>query len=231
MATQRSGLPYIWVTWLTKLMVGESSCEWKAWFKAHHENRSWEKSPVSYGAGSCETSLAEWQMRHTAKINDTRCELEATGSRVFTENQNAFQLRGRTAVLGGKPDLIALTEGDGAIDGAIIDVKTGKPSRSHSVQVMLYMYAIPRALGKYKGMTFNGQVVYPDHTEEIPAAAVNDEFIRNLGQLICRISGGEPARRVPSFMECRTCEITAADCPDRVMEDPGVVAEGETQDF
>ena len=109
--------------------------------------------------------------------NDTRRELEAAGNRVFTENQNAFQLRGRTAVLGGKPDLIALNKQDGTESGGtIINVKTGKPSPSHSVQVMLDMYAIPRALGQYKGMTFNGQVVYPDHTEEIPAAAVNDEL-------------------------------------------------------
>ena len=101
MATHRSGLPYIWVTWLTKLMVGENSCEWKAWFKANHENWSWEKAPVSYGGGSCNTSLAEWQMRHTAKIHGTRKEYEEAGYQVFTENQNTFRLHGRTAILGG----------------------------------------------------------------------------------------------------------------------------------
>jgi len=29
--------PYIWVTWLTKLMAGEAQCEWASWFKAHHK--------------------------------------------------------------------------------------------------------------------------------------------------------------------------------------------------
>ena len=36
--------PYIWVTWLTKLLVGENSCEWSAWFRAQHEGWSWEQA-------------------------------------------------------------------------------------------------------------------------------------------------------------------------------------------
>ena len=46
---------------------------------------------------------------------------------MFTENQNAFRLIGQTAVLAGKPDLIALN----SATGRILDVKTGKPSPSH----------------------------------------------------------------------------------------------------
>ena len=30
MAVLRGGGPYIWVTWLTRLLVGENSCEWAA---------------------------------------------------------------------------------------------------------------------------------------------------------------------------------------------------------
>ena len=37
--------PYIWVSWLTKLMVGESMCEWAAWFKAWNESWSYKKMP------------------------------------------------------------------------------------------------------------------------------------------------------------------------------------------
>ena len=40
-------------------------------------------------------------------------------------------------------------------------MKTGQPSAAHSVQVMLYQYAIPRALSQYKGVAFEGQVAYP----------------------------------------------------------------------
>ena len=51
--------PYIWVTWLTKLLVGENSCEWAAWFRAHHESWSYDKVPSTFDATT-------WQLNHTA---------------------------------------------------------------------------------------------------------------------------------------------------------------------
>ena len=127
--------PYIWVTWLTKLMVGETSCEWAAWFKARHENWSYKKVPSDFDATT-------WQINHTALLNRIHSDLENEGKTVFTENQNHSSLRGTSATLGGKPDLIT-TSGS---NGIIYDAKTGKPSPSHHIQLMVYMYAIPRAL-------------------------------------------------------------------------------------
>ena len=43
MAVHRDS-PYIWVTWLTKLLVGENYCEWAGWFKAHYER--YDKVPA-----------------------------------------------------------------------------------------------------------------------------------------------------------------------------------------
>ena len=48
--------PYIWVTWLTKLMVGENSCEWAAWFKSHFQG--YDKVPNDF-------DVTAWQMAHT----------------------------------------------------------------------------------------------------------------------------------------------------------------------
>ena len=101
MAVLRSGGPYVWVTWLTRLLVGENSCEWAAWFRAQHEGWSWAKAPSGF-------DLVGWQLAHTAGVNENRCLWEERGYAVFTENQNSFALRGRTATLGGKPDLVAL---------------------------------------------------------------------------------------------------------------------------
>ena len=218
MAQLRAGGPYIWVTWLTKLLAGENSCEWAAWFRSQHEGPSWEKVPGTF-------DLVGWQLKHTARINESREHWEELAYTVFTENQNRFTLRGKTASLGGKPDLIA-RKGDA---GTIIDVKTGKPSPSHGVQVMLYMYAVPRALGQYRGVIFNGQVAYLDHVVDIPAGAVDERFMENLSRLIHRLGSGEPARKVPSRMECGYCDITAADCPERAEGDS--IEEGETEDF
>ena len=132
------------------------------------------------------------------------CQWEADGYTVFTESQNALALRGRSATLGGKPDLIAVKDGT----GTIIDVKNGQPSPSHDVQVALYMYAVPKALGRHKGIAFTDTVVYPGYAVEIPATAVNGRFVEHMGRLVRRLASDSPARKAPSVPECRFCAIT-----------------------
>ena len=114
---------------------------------------------------------------------------------MFTENQNAFRLTGQTAVLAGKPDLIALN----SATGRILDVKTGKPSPSHIAQVLIYMYAVPKGLPQYRGVCFDGAVVYPDDVVAIPAAAVDERFVANLGVTDTPGRGGCPS---PPGAEC-----------------------------
>jgi len=90
-AVQRDS-PYLWVTWLTKLLVGENSCEWAAWFRGHYQR--YEQVPSTFD----ETT---WQLNHTALLNRIRSDLEAKGNSVFMENQNSFALKGHAATLGG----------------------------------------------------------------------------------------------------------------------------------
>ena len=146
-------------------------------------------------------------MSHTALLNERRANWEAGGFDVDIEAQNRFELRGRTATLAGRPDIIAHREED----AVIVDAKTGNESPSHAVQVMIYLYAVPRALERYKNAKLRGQVTYRDHTVRIPPEAVDENFVQNLGVLIRRLSAEEPARRVPSRQECRFCDIGAAD--------------------
>ena len=208
--------PYVWVSWLTKLMVGDNSCEWATWFKAHYQG--YEKVPGDF-------DLDAWQMAHTADLDDLRVKLEADGLAVFTENQNSFRLRGSSATLAGTPDLISLV----GRTGTIYDVKTGRRRASDSAQVMVYMWAIPRVLSQYKGVAFDGKVVYRGHVVNIPAVAVDERFIDNLTQLIRRVGSLEPARKVPSPSECGFCDITKGDCADRAVD--GRSAEAETDEF
>ena len=72
MARLRRDGPYFWVTWLTKLLAGENSCEWAAWFRARHESGSWEQVPGDF-------DRAGWQMAHTAMVNEARGQLGGTG--------------------------------------------------------------------------------------------------------------------------------------------------------
>ena len=207
--------PYFWVTWLTKLLAGENSCEWASWFRARHESGSWEQVPGDF-------DRAGWQMAHTAMVNEVRGRWEELGYQVFTERQNSLRLRGESGTLRGQPDLI-VRKGDA---GTINDVKTGKPG---VVQVVLYMYAVPKAIALHRDVVFDGQVAYADHVVDIPAEAVDDWFVERLAGLVSRLASDLPARRVPSPGECRFCPITAMDCPERA--DDGEVEQGVTSDF
>lgn len=218
MAVLRANGPYIWVTWLPRLLAGENSCEWASWFRSQHESRSWEKVRDTF-------AQVEWQMRHTAGIIECRRQWEQQGYQVFTENQNAFMLQGRSATLGGKPDLVARKESS----GVIVDVKSGKPSPSHTIQVLLYMYAVPRAVSLHRGVTFDGLVAYPDGQVDIPASALDAEFVQLMARLITRLGAATPPRRVPSGAECRYCNITSQDCPERLADER--IATGGTEDF
>ena len=208
--------PYIWATWLARLLPGESSCEWAGWFRAHYQD--WAKPPSDFDS-------ARWMMDHTALVNEARASREKLGYEVFTEGQNAFTLRGATATLAGKPDLIAVKGND----LVIADAKTGRPNPAHSIQILTYMYAVPRAKPEFRGMEFRGHVVYPDGNVQIPVSGPDRKFVGRLGALIRRLADENPARRVPSASECRWCDITREDCPERVEAETR--QEGTTDDF
>ena len=157
MAQLHSSGPYIWVTWAAKLLTGENSCEWAAWFKAHHESWSWEK--VSSGFDQ-----AGWMIKHTALVNQLRAEWEDKGYTLTAEGQNSFVLRGSAATLAGKPDLIAVRDKE----AVIIDAKTGKPQPPHSAQVMIYQYAVPKGVERHRGLEFRAGGVYGTRGRNTP---------------------------------------------------------------
>ena len=189
--------PYIWATWLPKLLTGENSCEWAVWFKAHYQD--WTRTPSEF-------NQTEWMLNHTALLNKRKANWKHGGFDVNIEGQNSFELHGRSATLAGQPDLITQRDGQ----AVIVDVKTGQDSPSHVVQVMIYLYAIPRALERYRNSQAQGQATYLDHTVRIPAEAVDDQFIQNLGTLIRRLAADKPPARVPSRPECRFCDISSS---------------------
>ena len=64
---------------------------------------------------------------------------------------------------------------------------------------MIYLYAVPRALERYRNAKLRSPVASRDHTVRIPAEAVDDQFVQSLSALILRLSADEPA----------TCAVTA----------------------
>ena len=206
---QRRDHPYIWTTSLPKLLTGECSCEYAAWFKAHYQRHT--RQPSDFDA-------VQWQIEHTALLTETRDRFLASGYDVFTEAQNA--------VLAGRPDLLVV-HGD---DVLIIDVKTGQERPSHIAQLIIYMYALPRALQQYHDAKIRAEVFYPTHTRVVGRGSLDDGFIRRLVALIQRVAAPEPPPTTASASECRFCDITHEDCPDRIDADTEP-ATGDTNDF
>ncbi len=217
MADLRDGLPYTWVTWLAKILAGDSSCEWAAWFRARHDPNSWQR--VS------KPSLDAWHIRHAALLSQIQDEWRQRKFSLWLEGQNYFKLRGSCEVLAGKPDMIAVRDRI----GVVVDAKTGRPSPAHIAQVMLYMYAVPRALPLHRDITFDGLIVYEDHEVYIPAVDVDDAFIDRAVSLIRRLSADEPPSKAPSASECRSATSPRPDCPERVSQAPSEVTTGDFQ--
>ncbi len=90
--------------------------------------------------------------------------------------------------------------------------------------------ALPLVIPQYRNVRTGGVVIYATHTVRIPRGALPGQFIENLGSLIRRLAADEPARRVPTFVECGFCDVSAADCPSRV-EDEHEPEDGDTDDF
>ena len=218
-APQPRERPYVWVTWLPRLLSGNNRCEWASWFKAQHEGSSWKHAPSTF-------DHTRWALNHTALLRVEQKRLEADDATVKVERQNQFRLRGWYATLAGMPDLVSLKDGKAVIH----DVKSGEPHASHAIQVMLYMWAFPLARREYAGMPVAGRVVYEDHAIDVPGSAIDTTFIDRVADLIKRLADTEQsAPRTPSASECAFCEITAANCPGRIEEE--APEEGETELF
>lgn len=215
---QARSSPYVWVTWITKLLAGECSCEWASWFKAHYQN--YERVPDDF-------DQVTWQMEHAELLRKTRDKLDEEGYKVSVESQNAFVLRGQIGTLAGKPDLIAL---DGDV-GLILDAKTGQPKASDRIQVMIYIWAIPKAFPHLKKVKFDGKIVYKSYESIILGRDVDEEFERRVREMMHTICDGNSARRCPSYGECRYCHISLADCPERIENDEGCGFSSDTTLF
>ena len=88
------------------------------------------------------------------------------------------------------------------------------------------MYALPKAMPEYRDAKFSGEIVYNDHTHRVPQGGIDQGFRPQPRQPdIRRIADEKPAIHVPSAAECRFCDISALDCPERSM----VTLEPETE--
>ena len=199
---------YIWVTWLTKLIAGESQCEYASWYKAHFKSVKFSKTQFN---------LVKWTINHNNLLHKRRDELEGLGYKVLIEDQNSFKVDvpNLDITVSGKADIVGLLENGGCL---VDDCKTGRAKNSDLVQVMLYLMFLPLAHEKYKDIIFNGQVIYKDSIVPIDWSDVDDDLKEVVWDLVRRIGGDEPCRKVPSYGECKWCDISKDDCPQKMEE-------------
>ena len=212
--TRPRGGPYIWVTWLSRLMAGEVGCQWAPWFRTHYTE--YDKAPSDF-------QLATWTVEHTQLLDELAKERSSLGESIYKEDQNHFRLRRRSSSLtiAGKPDLIAIDRGGHT---TVYDAKTGTPRQGDIIQVMLYMMCLPYASPLYKGKVLHRCVAYKSggHSD-IPTEAIDEAFQKSVTYFLNLLESPNPPERSPSHAECRYCDITSADCPDRI--EPGDVTD------
>lgn len=222
MATLKKGKPYIWVTWVTKLLGGHQ-CYWSAWFKAHHR---YDKVEPAGG------DLAAWNRDHTAMMQARRRELEREGFTVLSEQE--IGLVDDRATVAGKIDLLAIKLNPPMV--LIIDGKTGRERDSDYWQVLFYLLATQNgALNDLHkavravlqdGGALEGELHYKrgDERVSITPSELTPERIAEMKRVVHLIAADTPPVKRPSRDECRFCNIGALDCPQRISQDAPAAA-------
>ncbi|RMD59515.1 hypothetical protein D6833_11325 [Candidatus Parcubacteria bacterium] len=199
--------PFVWVSWVAKLLAGETHCAWAAWFKAHY---TYPKLPSDF-------DVAQWTASHTVLVREQVTALLAEGYQVHVEAQNHFTIPGKSGiVLSGKPDIVARRE-DQAL---VIDCKTGEPRLSDQLQVLIYLLVLPYTRPQYRSLTWAGRVQYRHMAVDMAASQIDEQFRAVFRQTMHQVGGATALGRVPSDGECRWCDIGPEVCPERVTTPP-----------
>lgn len=202
MAERRFGKPYIYVTWLAKLLGGQQ-CRWRVWFQAHFKHQKYEEEAVN---------LVQWNRDHYQLVRERRKELEADGWTVTVEDQNSFKLEGQAALVAGKPDIVATKPGY----VLVVDGKTGRERDADIWQVFIYLFAVPKARPDLQGQ-FIGEVQYKrGDSITLSPTDLTEQRMDDIVGLIRVVDGDTPPEKVPSRDECRRCNIGPKDCPERI---------------
>jgi CRISPR/Cas system-associated exonuclease Cas4 (RecB family) len=204
--TPKTGLPNVWVTVAAKLLVGDQPCMLEAWIKARYRM---DKDPASA------SRLADFKLRHTALLTEERTRLDSEGWKLTVER--FIQVTGTTAILSGKPDLIAQRANHRPL---IVDTKGGEPRDTDVAQIKIYMVMVPLAW-KSPQMQFDGVLVYANPTMRmvIPASDT-EETKQQLFPLLKKLGTMPQPPPTPTVSNCKWCEVPTSMCPDKIVTVP-----------
>ncbi len=212
MGTKRKGLPEVWPSGLSKWLSGEQTCGFALWLKAHC--RTFDKVPNTF-------DFARWRVEHTALLTAVRQRYEKDGWKVSVEDQNRFRLKGKIAILSGKPDLVCRRRKE----TRVVDAKSGTPRDEHAIQVATYMVALPLVWGR-PGLYVTGEVAYSTHVVDVGAERAV-ELQPRIFEALRTIGAKTPLPAVPSPRGCAWCDLAKSECPDRMEDAPEPATETE----
>lgn len=208
MADKPRKRPYIWVSWLTKLLAEEDYCWYKAWFKAHFK---YDRTPDD---ADREDFFAEYTRRHDELTSRANKRLQASGFVTRVEDASEFRLAGKSADLAGKPDLVGIKD----THAVVIDAKAGKKRDSDHWQVLIYIFGL--GLSWLQGFSISGRIEYKDGPENVKQLGKREQDM--IVEAINRVSGDIELPPTPSPGECRFCDV--ASCPARFRSAPSADA-------
>ena len=212
--TQHRDTPYTWSTTVAKLLGRSAFCRWSTWLRTHFTHA---RLPAT-------VSLATWQLQHGAMQHAEAHRLKGNGYQVAVGPQNRWQMRNATgATLAGAPDLVARND-DG--DVLIVNVYPHEPKSADTLDTLISVYALARQHPDQPPP--RAALLYPGGRQEIDA----DTFTRELPALKQSLHGlmqiildpDTPPERTPAWSECRYCDVSPSDCPERITEDPQATA-------
>ena len=192
MADMKRRRPYVYTTWLTKLLSGEAKCKYAAWYKSvfKYEKRS-DDFP----------DRDAWIAKHDAIVNRREEELIRLGWTTKKEDDAEFVLRGNAADLAGKPDLVAM-RGETAL---VIDAKSGKPKKADHWQVLIYCFALP--LTWLQGFKLAGEVERNEPGEREAVRTFTTVERDAIVALVKQSTAPEAPAASPGPQECRYCDV------------------------
>ncbi len=190
--------PFIWVSWLTKIMTGETTCQWQGWFKS--KNKLTEEQPNDF-------NLVGWTIDHTKLLTELQRELIKAGYNPVVEQPIKHKILDTDMVVSGKIDCIVEKEDE----VVVYDCKTGKERSSDQAQVMIYIYFLSK--NEVYKKPIKGIVMYKDKKVEISNLPENFEENFNFFVEVLSSTDSPPKNAGES---CRFCSITKTDCPERI---------------
>ena len=173
---------------------------------------------VLYEKLSSNFDSAKWSVNHRTLLDERISDLQAKGFTVYIEGENWFEISGRNHLIkvSGKPDILVLQDEQAWVR----DCKTGRKKGSDLYQVLLYMLLVPLANSKCQGVKLEGRLLYADEILQVSSEQVNEEFKAHVRASIALLSSTNPTQKVPSFQECRFCDISCLYCPERIDSKP-----------